>query len=399
MTQQTRASIDQLLQEQGEYRPLDFLLREGRLSREDYEAWRNGEIDRLDEMLFGDPGQIMEQLQEAADYLRQLGWVEDRLEYHHQGRPGLAPLRFSDHALLNQLFHQPFHKPVDQAQMDLFFDSVETTLFNDTIHHLLRCSAATARASLEQLTDRAPDHAHLGELERLVEALESLTEPVIDPAAELRSLQQQLTPLAEALLGRECQTLLIPLWTRLSQALSAQPFVAEQPELHQSHAAIQARDWALTRQAVERAPGWQEQPHLIRRRALACEHLRQPATALHSWFILCWYFPDQASAIQSGSNGELRTQWRNFQELEPELPAEDFPAWLLIASPRLIQSAPDPHQAPPCPPSYTTLYQLRQITVGPHGGIDKASLGLRADLQRQAPLLLRHLLDAISGGE
>jgi hypothetical protein len=357
-------------------------------------------------MLFGDPEQILIQLREAADYLRQLGWVEETLEYSHWGRPGSPALRFSDQAPLNQLFHQSYRKPADRTQLDLFFDAAETALVNDTIRNLLGCNAANARASLEQLTDRAPDHMHLGELERLVEALESLARPVTDPEAELQSLQHPLTALAEALLGREHQNLLIPLWKRLSQALSDQPFLAGHAELHQSHAAIQAKDWTLARQAVERETGWQGQLRLLARHALACEHLRQPATALHSWFILCWHFPDQADAIQSSSDGELRTQWRNFLELEPELPAADFPAWLLIASPRMRRLAPDPDldpgpdpgEEPAYPPSYTTLYHLRGIATGPHGGVDKTSLGLRADLQRQAPLLLHHLLDAVSGG-
>lgn len=398
MTQQTRELVDQLLLEHGEYRAVDFLLYEGRLEMADYEAWRTGEIDPLDEMLFGDPEQILLQLREAADYLCQLGWEKETLEYSRWGQPGSPTLRFSDQAPLNQLFHQAFRKPAERTQLDLFFDTAETALVNDTLHHLLGCDATAARASLEQLTDRAPDHMRLGELERLVEAVESLSQPVADPEAELRSLQESVTPLAEALLGREHQNLLIPLWQRLAHALSGQPFMAEQPELHQSHAAIQGKEWMLARQAVEHETGWRQHPQLLVRHALACEHLRQPATALHSWFILCWQSPDQAAALQSSGDGELRSQWRDFLELEPELPIEDLPAWLLIISPGLRRLAPDPAQKPACPPSYTTLYNLCQIAATPQDGTDKRSLDLRADLQRQAPLLLHHLLKAVSSG-
>ena len=52
---ETREAVDRLLFEQGTYTPLELLLAEGRLLYADYEAWRDGQCDYLEGLLFGDP--------------------------------------------------------------------------------------------------------------------------------------------------------------------------------------------------------------------------------------------------------------------------------------------------------------------------------------------------------
>ena len=54
---ETREAVDRLLFEQGTYTPLELLLAEGRLMYADYEAWRGGQCDYLEALLFGDPEQ------------------------------------------------------------------------------------------------------------------------------------------------------------------------------------------------------------------------------------------------------------------------------------------------------------------------------------------------------
>ena len=98
MTHHIHHLVDQLLLEQGEYRPLEFLLQEGRLSYADYEAWRNGELDFLDEALFGDPDHIQQDLLQAEEYLQRRGWQAETLGYEawrRHAQAGSRPLRFS----------------------------------------------------------------------------------------------------------------------------------------------------------------------------------------------------------------------------------------------------------------------------------------------------------------
>lgn len=391
-TRHTEQQIDQLLLEQGEYHPLEFLLQEGRLSYDDYEAWRNGEIRDLSEMLFGNPEQIAKTLEQAAAYLQRRSWESESLVYKQRGMPDARPLRFSQDSRLNDCFHRAYRKPQDQSQLDLFTDTSTTYLVNGITQALKTLNAADARQSLQRLFEAAPDHVHLGELERLVEALEHLDAPVPDTHVQIENLLSETTPLAERHLKKACGHLLTPLWRRLSVALRDHAFDPSRPDHHASYTAAQARDWPGVRQAVEREADWPRQATLLERHASACTQLADQAAALQSWCLLCWQFPDLSDRLESCGDHTLSNAWLAFLDLEPELPTEDFPAWLLLRAPGLTLIAPDGDDHIPCPDSYRTLYQLQR---NKQAATNEQALALRARLKQQAPLLFRHFLDSL----
>jgi hypothetical protein len=407
MTHHIQHLVDQLLLEQGEYRPLEFLLQEGRLSYADYEAWRTGELDFLDEALFGDPDHIQQDLLQAEEYLQRRGWQAETLSYEawrRHGHAGSRPLRFSANTNHDARFHRRYRKPEDQPQLDLFSDAPATTLFNGITRALIDRNPPEARRQLERLYETAPDHIRLGELERLVEAAEGLNSLVSDAAAELHALQQTLTPLAEDLLGKDSRNLLIPLWRRLSCALRDQPYRSTEPELHLSYTAGRALDWEAVRRAVEQEPRWHTDAVLLLRHAQACDQLHQQAAALASWFELCWRFPAQGDVLASSGNHELRRQWTAYLDLDPELPVQSFPAWLLLSKPGLTNILPDPDNhsrvargtgdgVTVCPASYRTLYRLQHDRVQAHAerGTND-TMALRARLKQQDPVLFQHFL-------
>ncbi len=388
--------IETLLLEHGEYVPLALLLHEGRLDYRDYEAWRRGEIEQLDAALFGDPAQIRRQLAEAELYLKQRGWQADTLHYGAWNTAGRArTLRFSGDTTLDACFHRRYRKPQDQPQLDLFTDDPAAGVANAITHALADLNVAEAHRLLGRLADLAPDHGRLGGLERLVEAADELDTPVADPHAQLRYLQDTLTPLATDLLGAASRNLLVPLWRRLTHALQAQPFDADEPELHTSYSAAQALDWRGVRDAIEGETGWRTQPILLQRHAIACERQHDPGGALLSWFELCWRFPDQATAIDASLQPEVRAAREAFYDLEPPLSDTSFPAWLLAQRPALSRVMPGPGtDDAACPESYITLYKLVQLGFrSGDGGKDEIDeIELRARLQRQDPHLLRHFL-------
>ncbi|MCF6338706.1 MAG: hypothetical protein L3J84_12295 [Gammaproteobacteria bacterium] len=398
MTQDIQHQVDQLLLEQGEYLPLEFLLQEGRLLYADYEAWRNGEFDYLDETLFGDPEHIKQQLMQAADYLQRRGWKTETVTYHSWSDNSTQALRFSQNNALNQCFLQRYHKPEDQPQMDLFTDAPATSLFNGITQALIDRNPAEARRLLEQLYDTTPDHVRLGELEQLVEAAEDLNTPSEDVATDMQMLQQTLIPLAKSLLGKNSRNLLIPLWRRLSAALQNQPYQSAKPTLHLSYTASQSMDWETVCRAVENESYWHTDAALLLRHARACEYLHQKPEALLSWFKLCWQFPEQCDIYASSNDHELRQQWIHFLELDPEIPAQTFPAWLLLAKPGLIQQLPEPEPMSKvaCPASYITLYQLQQERMQSHAesGSDN-TMAMRTQLKQQDPELFQHFLSNI----
>ncbi len=401
MNHHTHLLVDQLLLEQGEYLPLELLLQEGRLTYADYEAWRSGELHCLDEALFGDPEEITKLLQQAADYLQRLGWQAETIAYQTWQNTSPRQLRFSRNSALDRCFHRCYRKPQDQPQLDLFTDAPAANLVNGITQALIGRNTPEARRQLERLYDTAPDHIRLGELECLVNGAESLHTAVGNIADELQILQETLTPLAESLLGKESRNLLIPLWRRLSNALHAQPYRASQPELHLSYTATRAMDWDAVNQAIEQESHWRTEPELLLRHAIASDYLQRQAAALQDWFLLCWQFPEQSNALETSSNHALRQQWISFLDLDPELSAQSFPAWLLIAEPGLTRILPEPgtmsdQEETACPASYRTLYRLQQKRLHSQAAPgNKNGMALRVQLKQQTPVLFQYFLDSI----
>lgn len=323
-------AVDRLLLEQGNYTPLELLLADGRLLFADYEAWRAGEGQYLDELLFGDPGQSQELLQQGSVYAEALGLETEWINYPPWGDHGQANLPFSPNSTFNRLFHTRYRKPTDVPQMDLFMDATGSTLVNGIQAALIGRDYPEARRQLDLLFDADPGNSRLGSLEQLVEAVVKLDRAVTDAAGELHYLEQELLPLAGDLLGAGSRDYLAPFWRRLLQSVAGQDFDPTRPELHASYMAIQLEDWDQVQQSIETQADWTGQLLLLRRYAQACGRLQQHDQAACCWFRFCWQFPGQADVIGREAEPVWRHRWRRFVGLEPELPNPDFPAWSLL---------------------------------------------------------------------
>jgi len=245
MEKNTRRAVDQLLLEQGCYTPLELLLLEGRLSYADYEAWRAGERDFLDEELFGDPQQSRALLEQGAAYATDLGLEADPFNYPRWGGGEGTKLRFSPVHLFDRLFHTRYRKPVDAPQLDLFMDATGVTLVNGVIRALVARDHTEARRLLERLLDTDPGNHQIGDLELLTEAAEGLQRPLEDASAGLDCLEQTLTPLASDRLGAGSRDFLAPFWRRLFEAVENEPFDPDRPKRHASYPAIKLGAWNL----------------------------------------------------------------------------------------------------------------------------------------------------------
>lgn len=338
---QVQQAVDRLLLEQGSYTPLELLLAEGRLLFTDYEAWREGEGQYLDEFLFGDPAQSQTLLQHAADYAKALGLTEEYAHYTPWGASGQGSLQFSPDAGVNRLFHTRYGKPADVPQLDLFMDTTGTSLVNGIRAALIGRDLSEAQRQLDRLFDADPGNSRLGSLEQLVDAAARLDLEVQDPGGEQAYLQQELQPLAVDQLGAGSRDFLAPFWRRLRQAVKQDPFDPTRPELHASYMAIQLEDWQEVQQSIEVQPDWPIQPWLLRRHAQACGRLQQAERAVCDWFRFCWSFPEQARAVAREAEPIWRSRWHRFRELEPELPNQDFPAWSLLMQPAIFAMLDD----------------------------------------------------------
>lgn len=390
MNKEIRDAVDQLILEQGEYIPLELLLAEGRLAYDDYEAWRAGDISRLDQVLFGDPTQLAELLAEAEEYAKALHLKPEQLSYQGWGTAAAAVLSYSDNRVQEERFHTAYRRQALQPQMDLFIDATASRLVNGIVQSLIGRDYAEARRLLDRLFEADPGHPRLGALEQMIEAGSRLAEPVHDCAHELEFLQQTLQPMAERELGRESNSLLVPHWRRLTAALQDRPFDPVLPEMHASFTAAQAFDWEGVISAVESVAAWPDQPLLIVRHAYACGRLRREILALQGWFQLCWSFPDHVEAM--ATEPDLGRAWRAFSALEPELSPTDFPSWLLLQRPGLTSQLPLPDSDGSAPPSYALIHRLQREPPQSGQAPDKKVIERRRKLQASAPSLFSHYM-------
>ena len=233
---QLQLRVDQLLTETGEYSPLELLLAEGRLIYSDYEAWINGDIEYLEDVLFGDPEHIRNMLQLAQEYASKLPMLT--------AQPAtVTTSSFSRNAHIDNLFNKVYRRSTEQPQMDLFFDGGASNLVNGITQALSKNEFAEARRLLEQLYDMQPDNPKINDLETLVTFAEQPLGEIRDIAAELEYVQNQLNPLAQAQLAQHARGYLVTQWRRLSEALMEHAFDPAQPNLHTSFTSIHAMDW------------------------------------------------------------------------------------------------------------------------------------------------------------
>jgi hypothetical protein len=390
--------VERLLHEQGQYTPLELLMMEGRLSYDDYEQWRDAESTWLEDTLFGDPQRIVGLLESAAGYARQLDLLAEPLRYLAWGAEQSKPLVFSQDQVLNQLFHTGYRRSGDEPQLDLFLDASATHYCNDIVQALSARDQNEAERHLERLSGHDPGHILLGDLERLVEAGARLNMPVDKVPDELQWLENEIVPLAEERLRTFSRDFLVPYWRRLTGALEGRVYDPAESRLHASYSASQALDWAKVCAVVEAEEGWDRQPELLKRYAVACEHVRRESQAWSAWFLLCWRFPQQAQALGEDGTPSLRQEWRRFDALEPVLAFSCFPAWLLLQRPGLINTAPSPEKGdvdPGCY-AYRLLFRLSQHRLRQSSTLDNEVISLRAELQTHNPALFAHYMTAAS---
>jgi len=401
MQSSVRNSVDKILREQGEYIPLEYLIMEGRLLSEDFETWCSSDLSYLDEMLFGDPQQVLEQLIEAEEYVRALGLQAHTLNYQHWKNESRLPLMFSKNEALNRCFHTKYAKPEEQLQMDMFIDNPVGNLISDITMTLKNADKIKSRYYLERMYDMAPDHVRLGDLEFLVNALEQLDLPIVDIESELRHLQNHILPAAQIIFGQEARIVLIPYWRRLSNALLTIPFDKANDQVHISYTAGQAFDWEDVCNEIEKEERWWQYSVLVQRHAAACSRLNLREKAILSWFYLCWLHPDEAGILNNVSDPEIRNQWKTFLSLEPELANESFPVWLLLVLPGLVNVLPNIdhligyEEFVEQSNLFQLIYDRQKRKINNSGTLNDDEIQWRAELKQRDENLFKHYITTV----
>lgn len=105
--------------------------------------------------------------------------------------------------------------------------------------------------------------------------------------------------------------------------------------------------WASVERCIKNAPDYRRQPALLSRMAEAIWRQQRGAEAADHWFALCWLAPDEFRCLMERGgvpDRTLREGWHSGldQDLEPEITAAWFPAWMLLYKPEWARMVAPP---------------------------------------------------------
>ena len=384
-----RNQVDLILYEEGSFSPLTWLLKEGVLDYTDYLQWRNGEVDFLENRFKVSLKKIISELELVNQYARLLK-LEDTQHSYASVKGNM--LYFSRDPGREKIYTSIYEPAKDRIQMDLFYDSSPACTANDLVLAITNNCHEDISALLARM--KSLDFDKYQQFEQLLATRNDLTESSKTSHWKIRLLEQTLTPLAFALLGRVAHDFLAPLWREISADISEQRFDASAPENHLSYTAMKSFQWQDVLSAVAREPDWLAQPLLMFRYAEAQFKLRHELEGLKMWFRLFLFYSDQAEQfVGNTSNRLLLSDWQSFLELDPELENQFFAAWVLLQRPALGGYGMGFNGSSPGVESFQLISKL---VTGSDDGFDEAAVRVRTALKQQNSALFVHLMDALS---
>src|SRR6184192_552633 len=221
-------------------------------------------------------------------------------------------------------------RPGNRLQGDLFQDSAKTIALDAVNRALAEHRFDAGRSALERLSELPDTHVLVNDYLRLIRAAERCS---TEPAERLRELEEDIAPLAASTLAVRARDYLAPLWAELAERLEGRLFTPSLPNLHASYAHAQAHAWNRVASSIEAELDAHPHPLLLVRLAEAYARQSRREAARRLWTRLCWEHPQTAAQTLAHAPGDdgIAQRWREFISADPELPSEDFPAWLLIA--------------------------------------------------------------------
>ncbi len=385
------ASIEQQLSQQSRFCLIDWLLAGSQLFYADYEAWRYGRQNNLDESLRLDKPALEALINDTEKQCRELGLVCEPQEFYRWDSDQRILLMASQNSQQHRQLTQYWLRPQDLPQMDLFLDNSAQVAENVFLEALGSRQFDSAQQLLQKLSQLNPECSRLGGYQDLTNYGSHLqTHPVIATealAAELQGLKNEAHPLAQEVLGSGARDYLAFAWRRLANNLQDAPFDPQQAELHQSFALLQIPDYPAVINRLTDDAGLYQQPLLLERLAISYSALRQDENALLIWCLMMELSSDYTeTALERYKTHKIHQLWLDFWDLDEGWPCMHFPAFVLARQPALVHHLADlPPLRQPTSQAMATLLQQRLR------GEDE--IAARERLQALSPALLRVYLN------
>lgn len=386
--------VQQLLSTHRVYSPLDWLLETNSLGYDDYRAWRRGEKATLDEFLVHGPQKTRTMLEQANDCAQALDVTAETVALYGTDENAGTELKASADGNLDRLLRTEFRLTEDRRQLDVFFDTPDTSAFKDLFHALASREPVVASKCLQALARVNVHHWAIADAATLIEAL-SLPSPgdAAQGRERLDTMERRWLPAASAVLHARARDFLTPLWRDIGGALENAPFDPANPRRHASWAYAQGLDWRNAKRVLHATPGCLDNPVLLGRLAEAEWRLRERNAAVECWFALCWLAPDHFETLVEDArfpDASLQRGWERAQDagVEPPITPPWFPAWMVVDE-RSLGRALTPRRGETEP---ERAFGLALSLV--RGGTDRQDFENRRALQALHPGLLQRYLDA-----
>jgi len=337
------ATIERYLSQQGRFCLLDWLLSDNHLLYSDYEAWRYGQRDSLDNMMQFDQKILPGLLLDVEKYCRELGLVADPQVYFRWNEDEKVVLVASEVDQRNQQLTQIWLRPQDQPQLDLFLDNSAQVAESALLESLGGRQFKTAQKRLQKFSELNSECGRLGGYQDLINyglhMLANARIEAVDLHGELKGLKQEVRPLALDILGQRARDYLSFAWRRMAESLRGLPFDPVQPEYHVSFMLFQIPDYPAVIESLQCVENLNQHPVLLERLALSHGALHQNEAALLAWCQLMECDADFAEGSMEQHRWRMvYSLWQDFWEVSDHWNIQLFPAYVLARRSDLIHA-------------------------------------------------------------
>lgn len=273
-------------------------------------------------------------------------------------------------------------------QLDLFSHSRDVMLRNDVVAALRERDCSAVRRAYAALAAEYPGDRVLAPARILLDRLATTPEPFADHAAAqqaVRRAESETFAAAVAVFGSEqAGPWMQPVWQTLAVAVARLSYRADAPEAYSAHMLIRAARWAEAASALERIESWRRIPQPLAWMAEVQFRLRGLDVAWPLLAELAWRDPVRFAALAERLAAPALVRLLRDYEREFSAAGEGgyawFPAWALIAEPRLdgvLRAAETPERTPPEQACRTVVELLSLERQGRHRDIVEQRRRLR----------------------
>lgn len=283
-------------------------------------------------------------------------------------------------------------------QLDIFEHSRDVTLRNAVVEALRRRDAAAAARAIAGLTAEYGDDSMLPAFNLLRERLSLPVQGPLsrDSTAEVVRATGRVTTIASGVFGREADAWLAPFWVELAAAMRGLPFDPLYEELHAAAMLLRAGVWEQACACVHGIESWRRQPVPLAWKIAATARIAGLDQVWPLLAELSWMAPERATAlVEQLKMPELTALVRVFNgEFEGEGSAADFawfPAWVLVAHPRLAGHFGEAQAGSDSPPERCARLLLHLLALERQGRHNELVDGRRRLRDGHAMLFERYM--------